>query len=283
MEFKDLIDNQKIPVLGLGTWQMGGRREADYSKDEECVNAIKEAIKLGYTLIDTAEIYGAGHSEELVGESIKDFDRNKLFIVTKVYSDNLKHDDLISSAKKSLKRLRTDYVDLFLIHAPNPDIPISETMRAMDYLVDNNIVKFIGVSNFSVDEIKEAKHHSKNKIVANQLQYSLMTREKSTYCENDRIESEVIPYCQENGIIIMADRPIDKGALLDKDCPLLDSLCKKYDKTRTQIALKWLISKKNMIALIKSTNTDHLKEDIDLFGWEIESEDLLKLDNIKFD
>jgi len=287
MEYKTINSNNSklnLPVVGLGTWQMGGRTEANYSKDTECINAIKNAIHLGYTLIDTAESYGAGHTEELIGKAIIDVPREKLFIISKVLMTNLKHDDLINSAKQSLKRLKIAYFDLYLIHFPNPKISIQETMRAMDYLVENKITKFIGVSNFSVNELIEAQKYSKNKIVVNQIQYNLTARNKCSYGNCVNMESEIIPYCQKNDILVIADRPFDKGALLNSSNTaldkLLDSLCKKYNKTKSQIAINWLISKKNIITIPMSTNPIHQKENLGAIGWKLNSEDIKLLDKI---
>jgi len=118
MEFKKLTDNVEIPVLGIGTWGMGGKLEIDKSHDKECIEAIKTAIKLEMTHVDTAEMYALGHSEELVGEAIREFERKKLFITTKVSPSNLRYNDVISSCKASLKRLGTNYIDFYLIHFP---------------------------------------------------------------------------------------------------------------------------------------------------------------------
>ena len=280
MEYKS-ISNIKIPSLGLGTWLIGGDKEADYSDDKNAIKAIKTAIELGYNHIDTAELYGNGHCEELIGEAIKDFDRKQLFITSKVRGSKLKYDAVIKSAKESLKRLQTDYIDLYLIHAPNPDIPIEETMKAFDYLINQNLVKYIGVSNFKVEQLIEAQKHTKNKIVANQIEYSLLTRNKGTYSGNVDMESKTIPYCQENDIIIMAERPLERGLIL-KSHPLLDKLELKYNKTKAQIAMNWLISKKNVITIPKSTNKNRLKENLGSLGWKLENEDIRLLDEIKF-
>ena len=282
MEYKKFSNGLKIPVLGLGTWRIGGDGNSpDYSKDQESITAIVEAVKLGYTHIDTAEQYGAGHCEELVGEAIKGFDREKLFITTKVMSKNLQYDDVIRSCKKSLERLQTSYIDLYLIHAPNKDISLEETMKAMDHLLDINLVKFIGVSNFNVETLKEAQKYSKHKIVANQIEYSLMTRNKGRYGDSIDMESETIPYCQKHDIIIMAERPIERGALL-KPNPVLDALAENYGKTKAQIAINWLISKPNIITIPKSSDVNHLKENLGAIGWKLTEEDLATLDSMEF-
>ena len=281
MEYK-VIGNVKIPVLGLGTWLIGGDTTPDYSEDEQAIQAIKSAIDLGYDHIDTAEYYGNGHCEELVGKAIKDIDRQSLFITSKVWTTNLNYNDVISSAKRSLQRMGTDYIDLYLIHSPSSTIPIKKTMSAFDYLVDNKMVKYIGVSNFKASQLKEAQKYAKHKIVANQIEYSLLTRNIGKYSGNRDMESKTIPYCQENDIIIMAERPIERGLIL-KSHPLLDSLEKKYKKTKAQIAMNWLISKKNVVTIPKSTNLNHLKENLGSIGWQMDKSDIELLDEIKFD
>ena len=154
MEFKKLTDSITIPVIGLGTWTIGGGDVADTTYDSEDISAMKTAIKLGITHIDIAEAYAGGHTEELVGRAIGGFDRKSLFVTSKVSPEHLSYDDLLASAKGSLRRLNTDYLDLYLIHAPNPDIPIQETMKAMDSLVEQKLIRYMGVSNFSVEQIK---------------------------------------------------------------------------------------------------------------------------------
>ena len=282
MEFKTLINDIKIPVLGLGTWLIGGALEADYSQDIKAITAIKKAIELGYSHLDTAEMYGNGHCEELIGEAIKNVNRNSLFITSKVRESKLRYDNVIISANESLNRLQTDYIDLYLIHSPSETIPIEETMRAFDHLIENNMVRNIGVSNFRVDQLMEAQKHTKYKIVANQIEYSLLTRNKGKYSGNIDMESKTIPYCQENNIIIMAERPIERGLIL-KSHPVLDKLESKYNKTKAQIAMNWLISKKNIITIPKSINEAHLKENLGALGWKLEIADITALDEIQFD
>ncbi len=265
-----------IPVLGLGTWEIGGRMSRDTSEDAKGIAAIRKAIELGYTHIDTAEMYGAGHSEELVGLAINNFDRESLFITTKVLPEHLRYNDCIKVAEGSLKRLKTDYIDLYLIHIPNPKIPIKETMRAMDLLVKQKKIRFIGVSNFTIKQLKEAQRCTENKIVNNQIEYNLLTRHSGMY--NVNIESEIIPFCQENEIIITAWKPLVKGILFREKNKLLKELVAKYNKTLAQIAINWLISKKNIITIPKSTNVDHLKENMGALGWKLDKEDMTRLD-----
>lgn len=276
MEFKELNDGVKIPVLGIGTWKIGGGFRKDTSHDKECILAVKTAVRLGMTHIDTAEVYGNGHSEELVGEAIQEFRREEFFITTKVKPENLRYDDLISAAERSLRRLRTSYIDLYLIHHPNPNIPIEETMKAMDYLVENKLMRSIGVSNFSVEQVKEAQKHSWNKIVANQIEYNLLTRNRGQFT-ND-MESKIISYCQRNGIMVIAYAPLAKGKLAKLEIKLLDELAKKYRKTQAQIALNWLVSKPNIVTIPKAVRIKHIKENLGAIGWKLSEEDMRRLD-----
>ena len=277
MEFKKLTDSITIPVIGLGTWTIGGGDEADTTYDKEDISAIKTAIKLGITHIDVAEAYAEGHTEELVGRAIGGFDRKSLFITSKVSPEHLSYDDLLASAKGSLRRLNTDYIDLYLIHAPNPDIPIQETMKAMDSLVEQKLIRCMGVSNFSVEQIKKAQKYTKNKIVANEIEYNLLVRDKGRVTEN--MESKIIPYCQENNILIIAWRPLAKGELAKAGFKILDELAKKYNKAQSQIAINWLISKKGIVTITKSTKFEHLKENLDAIGWKLQQEDIDRLNN----
>lgn len=270
METKKIPNGFEIPVLGIGTCLMGGEDYGppDYSNDELYINAIQEAIKLGYSHIDTAEIYGGNHTEELVGKAIKIFDRNKLFITTKVCKEHLKYDEVIASAKNSLKRLGTDYIDLYLLHRPNPEVPIKETMEAMTYLVDHKIIRFIGVSAFNIKQIKEAQKYSKYPIVTNQLKFSI-------YKKSD---VETIKYCQNNNIIVTAYKIFGRGKIKTDKISLIGDLSKKYNKTEAQILLRFVISKKNMIAIFKSTNTTHLKENKEIFDFQLTQEEIEKID-----
>ncbi len=270
MDTKRLPNGFELPVVGIGTCLMGGEDYGppDYSNDNQYIKAIQEAIKLGYTHIDTAEIYGGNHTEELVGEAIKIFDRKKLFITTKVSKEHLKYDDLISSAKNSLRRLGTDYIDLYLVHRSNPDIPIKETMEAMDFLVDNKLVKNIGVSAFDIEQMKEAQKYSKYPIVANQLKFSLWKKS----------DIKTITYCQENNVIVIAYKVFGRGKLATDKIPLILDLSKKYNKTEAQVILNWVTSKKNNVALFKSIGAKHLKENKDIFDFKLTLEEINKID-----
>lgn len=265
MEYKDLASKVKIPVLGLGTWRMGGGFQADYSKDKWFIEAIKYAISRGVTHIDTAELYGAGHAEELIGEAIKGFDRAKIFITTKISPQNLFTESQIRKhTETSLKRLGTDYIDLYLIHWPNPLARMKNVMVAFDNLVSEALVRFVGVSNFSVKQLQNAQKYAKNKIVTNQVEYSLLCRDP---------ERELLSFCQKESLILTAYTPLAAGRLAQKGFDALDKVAEKYKKTPAQVALRWLIEKPGVIVIPKSSSKEHINEILGSLGWKLEKED----------
>lgn len=254
----------EVPAIGMGTWGIGGYSSPDTASDREAILALRKGIELGMYLIDTAEMYGGGHTEEIVGEAIKPFAREQIFIVSKVLPENLHYADIIKAAENSLKRLQTDWMDLYLIHFPNPEVPLSETMEAMEKLVERNLVRFIGVSNFNVNQLKEAKSYlSKAEIVVNQVEYSLVNR---------NIEGDILPYCMQQQITIMAYTPLAKGGLARNE--FLREIGKKYRKTAAQVALNWLIAKENVIAIPKAVKVEHLKENAGTMGWRLSENDI---------
>ncbi len=273
MNYKTLSNGFSLPDIGLGT---GGDQSKVSSNIEIWKQSIKDAIEIGYVHIDCAAMYSNGKAEEVLGDVIKQFDRSKLIISTKVSPQNLTYSDFISSVKESLKKLQIDYVDLLYIHAPNPDISLEETMRAMNDCIDEGLVKHPAVSNFNLSLLKRAQTLSKYPIVANQIEYNLATREIS-HCEGcDHQESEIVPYCQENNILVVAYRPVDRGSIL-KPNELLTTLSKKYNKTVAQIALNWLISQKNIVVIPRSDSREHLKENYNASGWCMTDDDIERL------
>jgi len=257
-----------LPVYGLGTWQMGGRWEADTSNDSTEIQAIKNAIDHGITHIDTAESYGNGHAEELIGQAIEGYDRAKLILASKVSAPNQGYDDLIAACKASLARLKTEYLDLYLLHRyPEPGIDIAHTMKAMDYLVDQGLVRNIGVCNMSVNRFKEAQKHAQHPLVCNQLHYSLACREIT--------QRGVLEYSQHNEVAVVAWGPLQKGML--ESAEILQKLAVKYDKTPYQIALNWLLTQPGVVTIPKTTKLEHLEENLGSIGWSLGDEDMTDL------
>ena len=209
---KKLLCGFELTVLGQGTWGTGGRDTADPNADDEKLAAvIRHGVSLGFTRIDTAEMYAAGHSEELVGKAIAGLDRGSLFITSKVWKTHLHADDVLQAAENSLKRLKTDYMDLFLIHQVNPDVPLEDTMRGMDAVVKHGFARAIGVSNFSLQRFQKAQACTSNKLVLNQVHYNLVVRE---------CEPQLLPWCQANDVMLEAWRPLRNLT----PCPLMDEM-----------------------------------------------------------
>ena len=261
--------NGKIDVLGFGTWRIGGGETADLSNDTFFIKSLEKAFDLGYRLIDTAEYYGAGHTEELVGKALKDFNREEFFITSKVWPNHLHYEDVIKACKESLKRLRVKYVDLYLIHWPNPQIPIKETINALEKLVEDGKIKYIGVSNFSVKELWEAMSCIKKyEIAANQVRYNILDR---------RPEANLLPFAKKHNIRIIAYTPLEKGKL---NTPLIKELASKYKKTESQIALNYLI-RKEAIPIPKATKEEHMIENLGALGWKLNQEDMTKISSLK--
>jgi len=265
VEYKNLTDSEKIPVLGLGTWGMGGgSMRQDKSNDKKYIEAIIYAIENGITHIDTAEIYARGHSEEIVGEAIKHFRRKNIFITSKLFPIHLTYKGIITACKGSLKRLNTDYLDLYLVHWPNPLTSLKTTMAAFDKLVEESLVRYIGVSNFSIKQTQNAQRYSENKIVTNQVQYNFVHQSPRT---------ELLPYLQKEKIILTAYSPLGHGNLVKNSYITLEGLAKKYNKTTVQIALRWLVDQDQVIAIPKASSKEHIDEILGSLGWKLTKED----------
>ena len=257
MKYKQLGNTKvKISEIGQGTWQYRGG-----------IEPLRLGVSLGANHIDTAEVYG---TEETVGEAIGK-DRDKVFLATKVSPSHLHHDDVIKAAEASLRRLNTKNVDLYMIHWPNSKIPIEETMRAMEELVSQGKIKHIGVSNFSVEELKEAQRAlSKNAIVSNQVEYNLSNRE---------IEGELVPYCKKEKITIVAYSPLGRGNIPSgKKSDLLDKIASKYKKTQAQVVLNFLTREDNVVTIPKASSVDHVRENCEASGWRLSEEDIRSID-----
>ncbi len=240
------LGDKEVSNIGLGTYGMGGKTLPDYKNDSGEIEAIKYAIKNNINLIDTAEYYSGGHSEELIGKAIKDFNREDVLIISKVWPTHLHYDDVIKSAKASLKRLDTDYIDLYLIHWPNPKIPVKETLDAMDELMKNGLIKNIGVSNFDIGTLKEAMDNLKNgEIIANEVEYNL---------ENYYIEDDLMPFCESKHIKIIGYSPLNHGKINNK----IDNISKSLGMTKIQCELAYL--KKKSIPIPKASKIAHIND-----------------------
>ena len=263
---KELKCGFKMPVFGIGTWMLGGDSKRDPANDGQAdIAALICGMEHGFKHIDTAEMYAGGFAEEITGQAIKGHSRGNLFITSKVWSDDLSYDGVLRAAENSLKRLGTDYLDLYLIHKPNDQFPLSKTMKAFDRLMDEGLIKNTGVSNFSVERFKRAQQLFEHKIVVNQVHYNLVVREP---------ENELLEFCWKNDVMLVAWRPLAKGAIIDVDYPFFDELCEKYHKSRAQIALNWLLSQDNVVTVSTMRSVSHLEENLAALNWNMSDEDI---------
>ncbi|MCL4344581.1 MAG: aldo/keto reductase [Nitrososphaerota archaeon] len=260
-DFK-LIGKDKVSPIGLGTWGMGGKTYPDSSRDPEMVKAITFAVDNGLSLLDTAEFYAQGHTEELVGKAIEKVEREKVFVISKVWYTHLEREQVIRSAENSLKRLNLSYIDLYLIHWPNEKVPLREPLSAMQKLIDDGKIRYAGVSNFDVELLKRAREEiPRSDLVADEVRYSLLYREQ---------EKLLLPYCKRENLAFIAYTPLEKGLVSSDN--FLSKIGKKYNKTAAQIALNWLLSN-DTIPIPKSEKIDHIKENAGAMGWRLSQED----------
>ncbi len=273
MEFRSLgRTSESIPEIGMGTWGMGGGMQADSSRDSEAIEALKLGLDLGMIHVDTAEMYGAGHSEEVVAKALEDW-REPVFVASKVSPSHFAYDDLLRSARKSLDRLERKQMDLYQLHWPNPRIPIAETMRAMEKLVRDGMVRYIGVSNFSVTQMKEAQAIlSREEIVSNQVEYNLVDR---------AIEKEVLPYCQREKVTLIAYSPLGQGRIArGRRGPfkVLDEIAERVGKSRSQVALNWLLQHESVVVIPKASDKSHVIENAAASGWKLGAKEFQDID-----
>jgi len=268
--------NVKVPVLGQGTWTYG----EDKRLALEEVKALRYGIENGLILIDTAEEYGKGGAERIVAQAIQDC-RKDIFLTTKVSAKNCSYKGVIEAAERSLERLKTTYIDLYLQHWPSKEHPIEETMQAFEYLVEKGMVKYIGVSNFTPELMEEAQLAlGSHVIVCNQVGYHLNDR---------RVENDVIPYCQRNGITVMGYSPFGYapqffGGLgfpeqCTKERQVLDEIGGKYGATSYQVALNWILRHQGVLTIPKAKSIEHIKSNLKALELALSEEDLQIIDS----
>ena len=263
MEYKELgTTGVMIPEVGLGTWKYRGGPEP-----------LRRGIELGATLIDTAEMY---RTEDAVGQAIRGV-RDRVFVATKVLGSNLRHDQVLRAAEGSMRELDDDVIDLYQIHWPSHNIPIVETMRAMEALVDRKMVRYIGVSNFSVADLRKAQGAlSKYPIACNQVLYNLKRRD---------IERDLIPYCEQQGITVMAYTPLADGSLAvrprmraGKQWEALEQVAREAGKTPAQVALNWCLTRSPVVVIPKSNSVGRTEENCGASGWRLTEAQVRRLE-----
>lgn len=257
-----LSSGQTIPVLGMGTWQMG---ENPKNRQSE-IEALRHGLELGLSLIDTAEMYGEGGAEEVIAPVIHNH-RAEVFLVSKVYPHNASKRGTIAACERSLKRLKTDYLDLYLLHWRG-SIPLAETLEAFQTLQQAGKIRSYGVSNFDSDDMQEAiQLKGGNAITTNQVLYNLTRR---------GIEWNLLPWCRQHGIPIMAYSPIEQGRILNHQT--LNTVAQAHGVTAAQVAIAWLLHQDNVIVIPKSSRIDHVEQNRAALDLKLSAEDLTALD-----
>lgn len=252
-------DGTRVPAIGQGTWRLG----EDRTERKREVAALREGIARGLTLIDTAEMYGEGGSEEVVGEAIAGL-RDQVFLVSKVYPHNASRRGIPEACERSLKRLRSDCLDLYLLHWRG-EYPLEETVEAFARLREAGKIRRWGVSNFDLDDMHELNEAA---CASNQVQYSL---------EERGIEWDLLPWCQEQHMPLMAYCPVGQGGRLLRHRALAE-IASRHDATPARVALAWLIHQPGVIAIPKAVEPLHVRDNAAALQLRLDAEDLQRLD-----
>jgi len=246
-----------VAAIGQGTWGMGETRGTEKGE----VAVLRLGIELGMTHIDTAEMYADGGSERVVGRAVEGR-RAGVFITTKVWPDNASYAGTIRACEGSLRRLRTDYIDLYLLHWPSTH-PIEETMRAMQELVRRSLIRFIGVSNFDVAQLKAAQAAlTRERLACNQVLYHLRDR---------KIELDLLPYCEKHSIAAVGYTPLARGGF---HRGLVAEISKKYARTPRQVALNFLTRRPSLFTIPKASQAEHVRENAAALDITLSPDDL---------
>ena len=258
-----LPGGEKVPAYGQGTWHMGETR----TRFADEAAALKLGIELGITLIDTAEMYGNGVAEEIVAEAAKGR-RDTLFIVSKVLPYNASRRGTIDACERSLRRLKTDHIDLYLLHWRGSH-PFAETLAAFERLQRDGKIRRHGVSNFDRDDLEEwAGLDGGNAVASNQILYNLTRRGP---------EWGVIPWCRERNVSVMAYSPIEQGRMLGDKA--LVEIAGRHGATPAQVALAWLLRQDGMIVIPKASRKEHVRENLGALDLKLTDQDLAALNH----
>jgi len=257
-----LRSGEQVPALGQGTWYMG----EDRRRAAEEAAALRLGIDLGMTLIDTAEMYGSGGAEEVVARAAEGM-RDRLFIVSKVYPHNASRAGVVAACERSLKRLATDRIDLYLLHWRG-SVPLADTLAGFARLQRDGKIRYHGVSNFDLNDMKEwVGLAGGESVAANQVLYNLSRRGP---------EWELIPWCRERRVAIMAYTPLEQGRMLNHKG--LGEVAARHGATPAQVALAWLLRQDGMIVIPKATQAAHVRENRAALDLRLTADDLAVLD-----
>ncbi|MFB6214178.1 MAG: aldo/keto reductase [Candidatus Nanohaloarchaea archaeon] len=251
------IQNEQVPALGFGTWQLEGK---------ECYRGVMDALEIGYRHIDTAQAYG---NEEEVGRAIEESDvsRENIWLTTKIWRDNLDRENLRRSVEESLEKLRTNYVDLLLIHWPFPEIDLEEVIEEMEELVEEGKALHIGVSNFTPEQVEEAQQLSSVPLFTDQVEYHPFLD-----------QGEVLEACREHRMMLTAYSPLARGDVVEDET--LEEIGEKYGKTSAQVALRWLVQQEGVAAIPKASSGEHRRQNFDIFDFELDEAEMERINGL---
>lgn len=267
MKTVTLPSGERVSAYGQGTWYMGENRE---TRAEE-IATLRVGLDLGATLIDTAEMYGDGQSEQLIGEALAGR-RDEAFLVSKVYPHNASREGAVAACERSLKRLRTDRLDLYLLHWRG-HVPLEETLEAFQSLKAAGKIRDYGVSNFDRSDMEDVSGLTGgDEIVTDQVLYNLKRR---------GVEWDLLPWCRERGMPVMAYAPIEHSSDDQRNMlsqPQLESIASRHGATPAQVALAWLLQQKGIVAIPKAGTEKHVRENRAALDLKLDDEDLAELD-----
>ncbi|MEX0935167.1 MAG: aldo/keto reductase [Candidatus Paceibacterota bacterium] len=248
----------KIPALGLGTYRL---------TDQGAVDMVSAALDIGYRHIDTASVY---KNQDAIGEAVEksSVDREDIFITSKVWHTNLHYEGVKTEIEQTLNLLNTDYVDLYLIHWPNRNIPLEDTLKALHEIRDEGKVRYIGVSNFTIHHLEDEKELGGD-IVCNQVEFHPTFYQK-----------ELLEYCKNEDIVLTAYSPLAQGADLKE--PVIKEIAEKYDVSTAQVVLNWILAK-GAVAIPRSNKREHIRDNWETLSWNLEAEDIEQIDEINRD
>ncbi len=249
-----LPSGDELPMAGVGTWDIAG---------DTVKSSVRAGLDAGYGHVDTAEGY---KNEAEIGEALADYDREDVFLTSKVLPKHLDYESVVESCEASLSRLGTDYLDLYLVHWPNPAVSIRETMDAMATLQDQGKVRNVGVSNFSASQLGAAQHVADVPIAVNQIEYHPWNT-----------QDQVVEFCRDTDTVVEAAAPLARTEVFADET--VQDVAEKYDRSPAQVVLKWAVEN-GVVVLPKSSSPEHVRQNLDLFDWDMDDADRERIDAI---
>ncbi len=257
MEYLEVF-GERVPKIGLGTWKMHG---------SSCRRSVRIALDMGYRHIDTAELY---NNEREVGRAIRDsgVDREDIFLVSKAWSNHLEKESIQKACEDSIGRLGLEYIDLYLVHRPNPSVPLQETIAGLEALIESDKIRAMGVSNFSVSQLDRARSIASDPIFTNQVEYH-------PFYDQD----ELLAYCQKHKLALTAYSPLDRGQVMQNRT--LQEIGERYDKSAAQVALRWLIQQESVIPIPKASSESHQQANLQVFDFELTADEMDQIADLR--